>query len=121
MSDPFSSLNRLSGYLSYHVDRQKILAGNLANLDTPGYRAQELEFEEEVRTHFKHGKKQVEWEINTRAHVSDDEVPDQDGNSVSLEAQLAKTEANNMRYDTLAEVLRRKIGMMKYAATDGGR
>lgn len=121
MSDLFSSLNRISGYMSYHVERGKIIAGNLANIDTPGYRAQEIDFEEQVRTHFKNGKKQVEWEINTRTHVQDDEIPDQDGNSVSLEAQLSKKTANTIRYNVLNEVLRRKIGMLKYAATDGGR
>lgn len=117
----FSSLDRISGYLSYHLQRQKVIAGNLANLDTPGYRAQELDFQETVRTHYKDGQKQVQWSIETSARVQDDEVPDQDGNSVSLEAQLAKSQANNLRYGVVSELLRRKLGMLKYAATDGNR
>lgn len=121
MSDPFSSLNRISAHLSYHVDRYKIISGNLANIDTPGYRAQELDFEEEMRTSFEQGKKKVDWEINTRTRVQDDEVPDQDGNSVSLEAQLSKKTANTIRYNVLSTVLRKKLGMLKYAATDGNR
>jgi flagellar basal body rod protein FlgB len=52
--------------------------------------------------------------------VADDEAPDQDGNTVSLEGQLSKMSANTLRYKTLAELLTRKIGMLRYAANDGG-
>lgn len=117
----FSSIDRISGYLNFHVKRQKVIAGNLANLDTPGYRAQELDFSERVQTHMIDGKKQVQWSIETSAHVQDDEVPDQDGNSVSLEAQLAKSQANQLRYGAISELLRRKLGILSYACSDGGQ
>lgn len=115
----FSAIDRLSGYLSFHLQRQKVIAGNLANIDTPGYRAQELDFEEEMRTEIKDGHKETSWSIRTSSRVQDDEVPDQDGNSVSLEAQLAKSGANKLRYNLISEMLRRKLGMLKYASTDG--
>lgn len=121
MSADFSSLDRLSGYLSFHLQRQKIIAGNLANLDTPGYRAQELDFKETVRTQWKNGEKTNTWSMETSHRIQDDEVPDQDGNSVSLEAQLAKSQGNTLRYKAMSELVRRKIGLLKYAATDGGR
>ena len=51
--------------------------------------------------------------------VRDDETPDQDGNSVSLEHQMARTVANQLRYSAISEMLSRKLGMLKYAARDG--
>lgn len=119
MAPDFSSIDRLSGHLSFHLERQKVIAGNLANLDTPGYRAQELDFREQIETTFKNGKKHQTWSIATSSRVQDDEVPDQDGNSVSLEAQLAKSQANSLRYSAMSELLRRRLGMLNYACTDG--
>ncbi|MBK8720452.1 MAG: hypothetical protein IPN32_37955 [Deltaproteobacteria bacterium] len=58
-------------------------------------------------------------QYQTRALQRDDEVPDQDGNSVSLEAQVAHLDDNTLRYRSLAEVLSRRIGLLRYAATDG--
>ncbi|MBK8237914.1 MAG: hypothetical protein IPK74_20485 [Deltaproteobacteria bacterium] len=112
-------LDRLSEHLRFLTQRNRVLAGNLANLDTPGYRAKDLElserFDRTVTPEGVDGRLQYQ----TRALQRDDEVPDQDGNSVSLEAQVANLDDNTLRYRSLAEVLSRRIGLLRYAATDG--
>jgi len=42
-----------------------------------------------------------------------------DGNSVSLERELAKIDANRARYATAAELVSRRLAMLRYAAGDG--
>ncbi len=118
---PFAGLDRLTGHLDHHVRRQQLLAANLANLDTPGYRARDLRFEESI--HMARTDRGVQGTIthSDAVYVADDETPDQDGNSVSLETQLAKMTANNLRFQGLAELLSRRIGMLRFAATDGNR
>jgi flagellar basal-body rod protein FlgB len=113
-------LDRLSQHLRYLGERQRVLAGNLANIDTPGYRAKDLAFTEELERadrgeQSSHGTLRYETEEITR----DDEVPDQDGNTVSLESQIARMDETTLRYRSLAELLSRRIGLLRYAAGDG--
>ncbi|HLL25000.1 MAG TPA: flagellar basal body protein, partial [Kofleriaceae bacterium] len=43
MSLDFSRLVPFQGAMGYHRERHAVLAGNVANLDTPGYRPVDLE------------------------------------------------------------------------------
>ena len=116
---PFSGLDRLSHRLGYHADRQKMIAANLANIDTPGYRPRDIVFHETLQAQAKNGSFERSMSQGQEIVVQDDEPADQDGNSVSLEKQMSKTMANSLQYNTLAALLSRKIGMLKYAANDG--
>jgi flagellar basal body rod protein FlgB len=42
-----------------------------------------------------------------------------DGNSVTLERELSKIDANRTRYSTSAELTSRRLAMLRYAAGDG--
>jgi flagellar basal-body rod protein FlgB len=42
-------LDRLEKYLDLATFRQTLVASNLANIDTPGYRTQDIDFESEMR------------------------------------------------------------------------
>ena len=109
-------LDRLSQHMRYLGERSRVIAGNLANIDTPGYRARELEFTEELeQAAGKAGTLSYETTETTR----DDEVPDEDGNTVSLEGQIARMDENTLRFRSLGELLSRRIGLLRYAAGDG--
>ncbi len=116
---PLSGLDRLSQHLRFRGERQAVLAGNLANLDTPGYRARDLEFEERFDRIVEGGSTQRSMSFETEATVKDDEVPDADGNTVSLEGQIAQMDENTLQFRSVAELLSRRIGLLRYAANDG--
>lgn len=104
------SLDSLEAALTYHRERHTVLAGNVANLDTPGYRPLDLARPVEgsgaapqVITSFDDGGA----------------LQGPDGNAVSLERELAKIDANRARYSTTAELVSRRIAMLRYAAGDG--
>ena len=42
-----------------------------------------------------------------------------DGNAVQLERELAKIDANRVRYGTSAELVSRRMALLRYAAGDG--
>jgi flagellar basal body rod protein FlgB len=42
-----------------------------------------------------------------------------DGNAVSLEREMSKIDANRARYGTSAELVSRRLALMRYAAGDG--
>jgi flagellar basal-body rod protein FlgB len=43
-----------------------------------------------------------------------------DGNTVDRASEMAKMAENQLLYDASAEMLKRKLGMLKYAITEGG-
>lgn len=116
---PMSGLDRLSRHLSHHADRQRIIASNLANIDTPGYRARDLTFEETLAVVRDDDGVEGSMEWKEEVVIDDDEAPDQDGNTVGLERQMAKMSANLVRYRSVSELLGRRVAMLRYAATDG--
>jgi len=116
---PFAGLDRLSRHLNYHTERQAVIACNVTNLDTPGYRARDVSFTETVEHVASAEGDQLTMSHATETIVADDETPDEDGNTVSLEGQMAKMNANLVRYRSLATLLSRRVGMLRYAATDG--
>lgn len=116
---PLAGLDRLGRHLEYQTERQAVISANVANLDTPGYRARDVSFSEQVELQVRPEGNVHTIQHETEAVVADDEVPDQDGNTVALEGQVAKMKANMLRYRSVSELLSRRIGMLRYAATDG--
>jgi flagellar basal-body rod protein FlgB len=122
----FSSVDKLQAAMTFHRERHAVLAGNIANVDTPGYRPYDLTPSEEgaaaptplVVTAPGHIGAA---ETTTYTKNFDDSTALQgpDGNAVSLERELAKIDANRTRYATAAELVSRRLALLRYAAGDG--
>jgi flagellar basal-body rod protein FlgB len=119
----FSTIDNLQAALTYHRERHTVLAGNIANLDTPNFRSQDLArapggSEALTVTHEGHiGASAIPDTITTFDDGGAQAGPD--GNAVSLERELAKIDANRTRYSTTTELVSRRLAMLKYAAGDG--
>lgn len=122
----FHTLTQLEKTMSYHRDRQSVLASNVANVETPGYRPMEL-----VPSRL--DERSPPLAVSNAAHydaaptlleqgsliVQDDSDPRPDGNTVGLEQQMARLNENRLRYTTSASLVSRRIALLRYAATDG--
>jgi len=119
-----STVDTLEQALTYHRERHTVLAGNVANLDTPGYRAVDLQ----RRTATTPGALATTHEGHIATAATADVVTSfddggalqsSDGNAVTLERELSKIDANRARYSTSAELVSRRIALLRYAAGDG--
>ena len=126
MTRIFDSVDHLAGAMSFHRDRHAVLAGNLSNLDTPNYRPADLErvapatgsASELTRTDPRH--LDASGNLEGRLVVDDGgKLAGPDGNAVALERELAKIDANRVRYGTSAELVTRRLALLRYAAGDG--
>ncbi|MBP6634020.1 MAG: hypothetical protein KBG28_12580 [Kofleriaceae bacterium] len=120
-------MNRLEGAMTFHRERHAVLAGNVANLDTPGYRPADLERAPTpagavTLDQTRPGHLALPGGDAARVVTFDDggALSGPDGNAVSLERELAKVDANRVRYATSTELVSRKAALLKYAAGDGG-
>lgn len=124
MAVDLSTVDTLQAALTYHRERHTVLAGNVANLDTPGYRPIDLE----RRTASDPASLAVTNEGHIAAPATTDFVTSfddggalqgSDGNAVSLERELSKIDANRARYATATELVSRRLAVLRYAAGDG--
>lgn len=84
----------LSRYLDLATQQMKMTAGNMANVDTPDYKTQGFDFEQEFASAL---QRDVNQSNALQPHVADVEglVSRPDGNNVSMDRealQLAKTQ-----------------------------
>jgi flagellar basal-body rod protein FlgB len=121
----FSTIDTLQQALTYHRERHTVLAGNVANLDTPGYRPVDLVRQPQDGP----GTMAVTQDGHLAAPtISPDLVTSfddggalqgSDGNAVTLEREMSKIDANRARYATSAELVSRRLAVLRYAAGDG--
>ena len=120
----FGSIDKMQTALTFHRERHTVLAGNVANLDTPGYRAADLTRRTAldppalVTTHDGHQAPPATADFVT-SFDDGGQLPGSDGNAVSLERELSKIDANRARYATSAELVSRRLAILRYAAGDG--
>lgn len=139
------NLDRLVGFhhtaVQLRTDRMEVIAGNLANANTPGYKAQDIDFNSAmdralkdqrspssasgglVKTHENHmsGGTRTASSFDLKYRVP--EQPDTgDGNTVEVQAERNRFLDTGMRYQASVEFLNGKIkGMKKALSSSGGQ
>ena len=127
----------LRGRLGYLNDRQKLIAENVANADSPGYRPHDLKpfsFEAQVKAAASSAGVQAVTQPghmqapNARRSLSgaktikaqDSEVT-MDGNGVVLEEEMMKMTDARMNYDAAIGFYQKSLGMLRTAIRAPGR
>lgn len=126
----------LGASLDMRLLRHNVTSSNIANAETPGYKAKQVDFEEALsraidheglgkmhtsaKEHFLMGQGAIS---RARADVYDN--PDvnvaNDGNTVDMEKELATLADNSILYKAALQLINKKLGTMRYAITEGGR
>jgi len=106
--------------------RHGMIAGNVANLSTPGYKAKDLNFDKALKDAM--SKRSVPMERTHPLHfgaqrlgTADYEVTEAEHAGVDIDREMSKLAENNLRYQAGIEALLRKFSGLKYAITEGGR
>lgn len=126
--------NAFEAQLRQLSQRQKIIAENIANADTPGYRAREQapsafakELAQASGGRAAVAAPQIEMpaafaRLGSRAAAGPNSVIDKNvletkpnGNTVSLEEQLAKQADVQMDYATITNLYRKQMGLIRLA------
>src|SRR5216684_7768419 len=114
----------VEGLLSWTSKRQQALAANIANMDTPGYRAKDYSFEQQLATidlASTSGKHITPLEDTTPARLYEvDTKVKRNGNSVDLEREMKEITKNALQYITLVQYLNQKIKTLRAAISEGG-
>jgi flagellar basal-body rod protein FlgB len=117
-----STMRGLAEAMTLHQQRHEVLASNLANVETPGYRARELDFEIALKEAFlPDPERPAAGALPTAKVVEDLGAPARaDGNTVDLDLQMIKLSTNGGRYTALAKLLGHRIMLLR-SAIEGSR
>lgn len=130
-----STVNLLGNSLDLRAERQKLLSSNIANQETPGYRAVDINFEQEMKKAEGSMPSSQPLTGTNMRHISTggpsalvptvvDRVTDLEGydrNSVGIEAEMARLSENSILYKTSAQMLKYKFNLLMTAIKEGGR
>lgn len=100
----------LEKYMDLLAVRQKLIASNIANADTPGYKTQDIDF-------------QSEFQSAMNGPASSREVPglktNNDGNNVSLDREARLLSENAIRFNIASQLMRGQLNQIKMAIDEG--
>jgi len=91
--------------------RQKLVASNIANADTPGYKTQDVDFQDSLRSAIDGGSP-------TTVQVSGLAVKN-DGNNVDLDREARLLAENAMRFNVAASLMHSELQQVKEAIQGG--
>lgn len=132
---PFDKTHQLlSRSMDISARRHNLITGNIANMDTIGYKPRDIDFQKTLE---KVMEKPPKSDLSTthpdhfdgtrgdRPLRMPGEIIDESDeyhlDSVDIDTEMSNLVENNIQYRTAAEMLLRKIGILQYTITEGGR
>ena len=124
------TISLLEKSLDIRSEKNRIISANIANQDTPGYRAKELNFKESLNA--ASGVSSLQLSRTSASHLggitggSPEAVPKEipggskrlDGNTVDSEMEMAKLAENQINYNASVQFISDKFRMINYAITE---
>jgi flagellar basal-body rod protein FlgB len=102
--------------------RQRAIASNLANVDTPGYKALRVRFEDRLKEAIRNRRLDDESAFaGPKVEIDGATTMRNDGNNVDIDEQLVLLNDTVLRYSALVQVMNRRLGMLRAAVTEGRR
>ena len=128
----FNHVGLLNQGLDAYTKRLEVNSANIANADTPGYKAKRVSFDEAFKdalsaVSFK-GRKTSDRHIDIGAKSASDVVPvvyeensttmRMDGNNVDIDQEMTDYSKNYIMYNTLATKLTKELGRISMTIKD---
>jgi flagellar basal-body rod protein FlgB len=103
--------NNIERYMDLLSDRQKLVVSNLANIDTPGYQAKDIDFQFEYISLAQGQEPNV---VNTPGLVIKS-----DGNNVSLDRETRLLSETALRFNVASNLMKAQLKIVQSAIKEG--
>ena len=126
MADIFGKvLPTVKSLMDYRIFRQGVLSSNIANMDTPGYKAKDVNFEgvlEDVQqkahiriraTHPRHMQGGASEGLKYKVAEDPYSRIGNDSNTVDIDREMMKLTQNHLLYNASAQIVQQKLDWIK--------
>ncbi len=137
MSNIFDkTTSALGAAINFRQLKNNVLSSNIANAETPGYKAKKLDFEgalsraidtdgmnrmnTEHSDHIPIGRGSIS-RLKAEVYDNPDGNVSNDGNTVDMEKEMSSLSENSIMYKAALQLINKKLGALRYAVTEGGR
>jgi flagellar basal-body rod protein FlgB len=121
---PDGTMNLLEKSLSWRSRGQEIIAGNLANLETPRYARQEVNFKEVLQNHIQ-GRPGIRLVATHSQHLQGSRLESglvrDTSDPVDLDQEMVNLSLNQLGYQASVTMLSKKLDQLKTVVEGDGR
>jgi flagellar basal-body rod protein FlgB len=93
--------------------RQQAIAGNIANLETPGYLARQISFEDSLRSALQGGEP-TDMSVSVEQSLAPTRI---NGNNVNIDFELLAQRETQLRQRLVVQALNNKYSLLRSAIT----
>lgn len=118
---PSTITDTLIDNLSFRAERQKVISSNIANINTPKYKAKDLVFEDELKkanakktdlqltkTNQHHLPQEMFVQNSIKPKIIDKKgIEQNDGNNVNLDNEMSEMAKNNVAFEAIQAAARK--------------
>ena len=129
------TIHILSQVMDFRSANHNVISGNLANIDTPGFKPQKLLFDEELKRAV--AKDDIPLKTTNQAHFShfsnnrltgngpnvmeDKDLLVQESEQLNIDREMATLAQNNILYEASARLLAKKFQALREVIEEGRR
>jgi flagellar basal-body rod protein FlgB len=103
----------LESYMDLLAARQKLVTSNIANVDTPGYKAKDIDFQSEFESLLNGSSSGPAAQEVSGLKVKND------GNNVNLDREAQALSENSIRFNAAENLLKGQLRILKSAIKEG--
>ena len=131
-----TTMKALAASLDMRQMRNEVISSNIANAETPGFKAKRLDFEQALQRaididrtqalktlhpkHYPIGGGGFE-NLDPSFYEDPNGVVSENGNTINRDEEMVKMAENKIMYDAAIQMMKRKLGMMKYLLNSENR
>ena len=121
--------------LNFRGERQKVISSNIANINTPNYKTQDLVFEDELKNSSFNNTLQLKQtdskhisSINSLSNFSNPKLvqvqgleEQNDGNNVNLDSQMSEQSKNKVLFDAIQSSIKKDSRLFRSVIDASGK
>lgn len=118
ITDVDKSINLLEKMLDVSAIKHKVIANNIANINTPGYKKMEISFSDQLDKAIKDTAMNKFDTIQPKIIIAENdknETVRNDGNNVDMDKEISALMKNTSSYNIYSQLLAKKMELVKSA------
>jgi len=118
-----NSIDVLQKSLDMYLLRHSVIADNIANAETPYFKARRVEFEQELQKAVDDTQNGVAGRdiasVSPVVYEDAESESGQDLNTVDMDREMAAMTKNDLKYSAASQAVTKKFALLRYAVSEG--